>query len=344
MKDRQPTKPGRAYIVPEDGGSPYYAVITMADEPTEEGTAPIKANLLTDQTEIAIWGNAADRKVNDALIRLLPWQRLLERSTAGSFSFTVPSGITKLGVLMVGGGGGGAGLMSMSSGYARYGFGGYSGEINQFTMDVTPGAVISGVVGAGGAGGSLDMGSNGGTSSFGSYTATGGSGGTYAYYLNSVYVLNSITTPLGGQVPDMAVGGAPDSVSPYGLQNAYVTPLGFSDSTISVGSLRNMFTVRNTSDLNGGKNVSAYNMFDLTDRHVYCGAGGASNPAQTAPQRARGSAGSGVSVSSASAVGGAATAPGDGGGGAFVVNYASSRTSVGGKGADGIIIIYGMEA
>lgn len=69
MKDRIPTKPGRVQIAPEDGGAPYYAVVTMADEPTEEGTPPIKENLLDNATAAiinTIMGGTPDT-VNEAL-------------------------------------------------------------------------------------------------------------------------------------------------------------------------------------------------------------------------------------------------------------------------------------
>ena len=43
--DRVPSKLGRIKITPENGGSPYYAVIERADEPTTEGTPLSAANL-----------------------------------------------------------------------------------------------------------------------------------------------------------------------------------------------------------------------------------------------------------------------------------------------------------
>ncbi len=67
MKDRIPTKPGRVLLTPEDGSTPFYATITRADEPTQEGTPLNKANLLSDETEKSIWDVAQGRTVNDAL-------------------------------------------------------------------------------------------------------------------------------------------------------------------------------------------------------------------------------------------------------------------------------------
>ena len=67
MRDRQPTQPGRVLLTPEDGSTPFYAIMEMADEPTDIGTPPTKENLLTDDTEAAIFGSTADRTVNQAL-------------------------------------------------------------------------------------------------------------------------------------------------------------------------------------------------------------------------------------------------------------------------------------
>ena len=50
MKDRVPVNPGRVLITPENGVAPYYATMTRADNPTQEGTALNKANLLKDAT------------------------------------------------------------------------------------------------------------------------------------------------------------------------------------------------------------------------------------------------------------------------------------------------------
>ena len=68
MKDRQPTRPGRVKITPENGAA-YYAVMEMADEPTEVGTPPTKANLLKDSTAALLGGNA-DMVPDDALVAL----------------------------------------------------------------------------------------------------------------------------------------------------------------------------------------------------------------------------------------------------------------------------------
>lgn len=50
MRDRQPLKPNRALITPEDGSAPFYATVTRADEPADEGHRLNKYTLLKDIT------------------------------------------------------------------------------------------------------------------------------------------------------------------------------------------------------------------------------------------------------------------------------------------------------
>lgn len=54
-------------LTPEDGSAPFYAIMEMADDPIDIGTPPTKENLLTDDTEAALFGSTADRTVNQAL-------------------------------------------------------------------------------------------------------------------------------------------------------------------------------------------------------------------------------------------------------------------------------------
>lgn len=68
MKDRQPTRPGRVKITPEEGDA-YYAVMEMADEPTEAGTPPTKVNLLKDSTA-AMFGRGSDMVPDEAFALL----------------------------------------------------------------------------------------------------------------------------------------------------------------------------------------------------------------------------------------------------------------------------------
>ena len=68
MEDRIPSpgQQGRILITPEDGSAPYYATVTMADNPTNPGTPLNKSTLLQDQTEVALFGTANNRTVDEA--------------------------------------------------------------------------------------------------------------------------------------------------------------------------------------------------------------------------------------------------------------------------------------
>lgn len=66
MQDRVPVNPGRVLVTPENGGAAYYATLTRADNPTQEGTPLNKANLLTDATA-ALFGLGANAAPNDVL-------------------------------------------------------------------------------------------------------------------------------------------------------------------------------------------------------------------------------------------------------------------------------------
>ena len=89
-----------------------------------------------------------------------------------------PSGITKVKVIVTGGGGGGGG----GTGNWNHGAGGGAGGTAIETIDVSSTASASVTVGTGGAGDNWNAeGTNGGTSSFGSFcSATGGRGGKQA--------------------------------------------------------------------------------------------------------------------------------------------------------------------
>ncbi|MFN5459452.1 MAG: hypothetical protein ACK5AY_06050 [Bacteroidota bacterium] len=118
-------------------------------------------------------------------------------ATSGTFTFTVPVGVTKIMVECWGAGGGGAGTNSGNSGGG--GGGGYGKQI----LTVVPGNNYSVVVGAGGSGGAAGVsGGNGGTSSFGTgplISATGGSGGAAPTGIGGVGGTSSATINISGE-------------------------------------------------------------------------------------------------------------------------------------------------
>lgn len=104
--------------------------------------------------------------------------------TPGTYSWTVPSGVYSVLVVLNGAGGGGGGFFTFSGGGGNAGGGGGSGGIFVDMVPVTPGETIQINVGAGGQGGANGthpsiafIGSTGNPSSFKSSYAYGGSGG-----------------------------------------------------------------------------------------------------------------------------------------------------------------------
>ena len=88
MKDRIPTYPGRVTAIPVSGQAHTYDV-SMADAPTEPGTPPTKANLLSDETAAFLGITQDNPTVSDALRCVVPRGCILLWS--GSTS-TIPGG------------------------------------------------------------------------------------------------------------------------------------------------------------------------------------------------------------------------------------------------------------
>lgn len=75
MQDRVPTpgQEGRVLITPENGSSPFYAKVEMADNPTQPGTPLNKATLLKDATAL-LFGLTTEAVPDDALNLLSRFQ------------------------------------------------------------------------------------------------------------------------------------------------------------------------------------------------------------------------------------------------------------------------------
>jgi hypothetical protein len=126
-------------------------------------------------------------------------------------TFTVPAGITKVKVTVVGGGGGGGGVFLCPPAYA--GGGGGGGAAIEIISGLTPGGTVSVTVGGGGAGGAGADGSAGGTSSFGAFcSATGGSGGG-GYTSSGSFAASTGGIGSGGDLNIRGGGGA--GANPY---------------------------------------------------------------------------------------------------------------------------------
>ena len=121
----------------------------------------------------------------------------ITQTYTSSGTFTVPAGVITLTVEAWGGGGAGGGCTTLNKSTGGGGAGGT--YTKNMSVSVTPGAVISVTIGAGGIGVSAANGGTGGTSTFASttpVTAIGGGGGS----------VNGTTTPLNGLGAVSAIG------------------------------------------------------------------------------------------------------------------------------------------
>src|SRR5262249_12525544 len=88
-------------------------------------------------------------------------------STPGTYTWTVPAGVSSVQIVATGGGGGGGGLYGTNTGLR-----GGAGAVVTSTLTVSPGQILSLVVGGGGV-----HGVNGPSSGGGGYSCGGGGGG-----------------------------------------------------------------------------------------------------------------------------------------------------------------------
>jgi len=132
---------------------------------------------------------------------------LVSYATVGNQTWTIPSGVRKVEVLVVGGGGGGGGVIG--------GGGGAGGVIHEVSLELPQSPSVSVLVGAGGEGGrnwdsNQQNGKPGSNSVFGTLTAIGGGGGRHHGGATSSTQMNGGS---GG-------GGAGQGLIPGGLGTA----------------------------------------------------------------------------------------------------------------------------
>ena len=327
-------------VLPADGD--YTAAMVGAIDAAEKGAASGVATLGTDSkvlpdqlpamADTGITLSAAvltaltltgTKYVSDALIKLAPWKLLQAYTVAGSYNFTVPDGITELGVFIIGGGGSG----SAADNSASPAVGGCSGASRSLTFNAPLSASYNLVVGAGGAsvtGASINnqviLGNSGGTSSFNGISVDGGSGGVY-----------SIQAKTAGQSPVFASGYnwmpqitrtpfAFGEVANYGSSNVYQQPM---------------------------RPMNAINPFD-NKRLLIAGGTCAYNNSNLVLQYAEtvaisddyGNSGSVAAIGSSNTVTATkGTSYGCGGGAAY--NETAYKTAVSAAGCDGAVLVYG---
>lgn len=91
MTDRVSANPGRMLITPEDGSAPFYATLSMADNPTVLGTPLNKASLLTDATA-ALYGLSGSAVPDDVLAKARSLIKTAQ-NTANSASTSAGNGL-----------------------------------------------------------------------------------------------------------------------------------------------------------------------------------------------------------------------------------------------------------
>lgn len=254
--------------------------------------------------------------------------------TSSSGTWTVPTGVTTIKVLVVAGGGsGGSGL----SGYGSTGGGGAGGVVYNSSYPVTAGSNIPYKVGAGGLAPNANTnlaGNNGTNSSFGTINVRGGGGGGSA----------SQTTHSAGQLGGSGGGAGQWYAGTAPSGGAGTTNQGNSGGNGAGGTTNNFAGGgggKNTSGSSGsgqigGKGGRGYNYSSIfgTSYGVFgCFAGGGGGGGNTGA--GNGSCGSGLGAKSGGGSGKNATArTGSGGGGMY-----ATSTNKGGNGGSGIIII-----
>lgn len=135
------------------------------------------------------------------------YKLLQEYTTNGTYTFTVPQGITKICAFVIGAGAGGDANYIYSTSSSTATSGGASGDIDFTFKDVTSGSSINVVVGKGGAGGFRENNDNtkkgaenGGSSSFDTTTVGEGGSSTTGFQMASNDYTYGGYTPYGGTI------------------------------------------------------------------------------------------------------------------------------------------------
>jgi hypothetical protein len=252
-------------------------------------------------------------------------------TSTGSSTFSVPTGISSVEVLVVAGGGGGG----ASEGFENGGGGGAGGYIYNASVPVSPGGSVPVTVGAGGSGAnpqsnqppnsspSIPAG-KGGNSSFGPISATGGGIGGGQYW-------NGQPGGSGGGDPGN-IGGSTGGSGISGQGN----PGGGSynnaaSSTSGGGGGASNSGARGTSGASGAGGSGANNAISGSTI-TYAGGGGGAGSEDGSRPRGTGGSGGGGNGGNRGTTGSTGTTNRGGGGGGGVEAY-------GGGGGPGIVIV-----
>ncbi len=241
-------------------------------------------------------------------------------------TWTVPRGVTKLWVLVVGGGGGG--------GSDEGGGGGAGGYVENQNFAVTSQSTISLDIGTGGVGATDTSGvggGDGGDSIFGSITADGGGGGGSALNVNSSLKDGRAGGSGGGGAGEdatyrLGTGGAATAGQGYAGGGGYSTRGGGGGGAAEIGNTNG--TAR------GGDGKSTTILDGVTSTFFAGGGGGGGGNSGSTTAVAGGSGGGGAGGAGTTCPGDGSANTGGGGGGA-----GSCTDYSGGDGGTGIIIV-----
>jgi hypothetical protein len=319
------------------------------------GDALNKANLLPDGIITAFGLPGSNPQVKDGISRL-PWHKIQEWTTAGSYTWTAPDLFNgrdyTIGVMVIGGGASGAvaiaNHMINLDDTTYYVPGSPSGFSICAVVKIVPGQSYPVIVGAGGAavtntysGSSVSrtQGSNGGSSAFNTNLIA--QGAQYDNRFNTSYSLDKggqLQVPLGAMntnnVMDNMFGGVPIISSGTSSQySRFVNNMDFL-------SCFNPFECTRILGAGGGacftKSGSTFTNYEGPGgKHPVTGLGATDGVARK------------LNSSGSASVVGLPTAPGCGGGSVFAYSYNDvTITATSGAGADGAVMIYimGVEA
>ena len=259
------------------------------------------------------------------------------QSFTSSGTFSVPSGVTAVDVLVVAGGGGG--------GREAGGGGGAGGLVYRPGFPVTPGGTVSVTVGDNGSGlnpSNPSSNTPGQDSVFGTLTAKGGGGG-----VDGGGAGQSGGSGAGGHGNGAASGGAATQPTQsgesgnYGFGNAggsHITPGTDAPGGGGGGAGAAGSDSRNPGQTGQGGVGKAYTIGDGTTSVYYAGGGGGGGRAQAAGQAAQGGGADGGRDSPKNGLDATANRGGGGGGGSGG-NSPAGGAGLGGDGGKGIVIV-----
>jgi hypothetical protein len=173
-----------SFTITSNAGS--FTVTPTADS-TTEGAETFTVSIRSGSTSGTILATTTNLTINDTSITPVIGQAAY--TTAGTYSWTAPAGVTSVSAVCVGGGGSWCVLSDGAGFKAQWGAGGALAYAN--SISVTPGSSYTVVVGAVGTSGGSSPANLGGDSSFNSTSCKAGGGGTSS----SVY-----TAAVGGAV------------------------------------------------------------------------------------------------------------------------------------------------